>query len=925
MIHIREGNSQNIISSSDKYLNVKITNSNSEVLFSDSKRLVLTSSKSKSYNKDVKINDTDYSIKYVDFIPNASESIVNIEGGKPVISLLISRSMMMMRQTLYLAEGEIKEIGGITFGFLENDSVDIRISLENDTFKMQSRFDLNTVNMMTQEMKSHLENEIIPFEPMNIYRVKGLTIVPETLSKSGIIKPINIDSQDHQTNKSVMKFEIGYGNKLQDVNLWIGEEFENRVEFVDQGNTIEINYGSMEVELPFSLKLEDFILERYPGSSSPSSYKSNVVLVDQENGVTFPYEIYMNHILKYKGYRFYQSSYDMDEQGTILSVNKDFAGMFVTYAGYFMLILFIVMSLINKHSSFRSVTRNLFKSTTGKAVGLIILFGISTLSLSAQNSKFVVEKSRANDFGKILVQNQQGRTEPLYTLSSDILRKVARETEFEGYSPMQIFLGVYLDFQNWQHFPFIKVSNSDVAKIIGIRGEYAAFSDIVDLNANTYKLKQYIDAAYSKTPGARNKFDKEVIKVDERLNICYMIYAGDFMKVFPVKDSTMKWYDPHIAFSYGTSPEETEYLRNVINLYIQAIQIGNSTGNYKQADEILESIISYQRAHAMYELPSSKKINAEVFYFKSNIYDKLFPFYVSVGFLLLVISMLSIISQNKKFDKIIKIATWLLVVGFLFHTLGLGIRWYVSGHAPMSNGYESMLFISWVTVIAGFIFSRKSSLVLSATSVLAGFTLMVAHLSFMDPAITNLVPVLQSYWLTLHVSVITGSYGFLGLGALIGLIVMILYSITNLSNKNHIQHIIEELTVINYKTLTIGLYLLTIGTFLGAIWANESWGRYWGWDPKETWSLITMIVYSFVIHSRNIDGLKGYYSFNVLALFGFSSVLMTYFGVNYYLSGLHSYASGDPVPVPGFVYISAVLLVSLSFYAFWKSKKEKLN
>jgi len=201
---------------------------------------------------------------------------------------------------------------------------------------------------------------------------------------------------------------------------------------------------------------------------------------------------------------------------------------------------------------------------------------------------------------------------------------------------------------------------------------------------------------------------------------------------------------------------------------------------------------------------------------------------------------------------------------------------------------------------------------------------MVAHLSFMDPEITNLVPVLKSYWLTLHVSVITSSYGFLGLGAILGLINIIFFAIVSGKNHKRIISTIQDLTIINYKALTIGLYLLTIGTFLGAIWANESWGRYWGWDPKETWSLITIIVYSFIIHARMIPGLKSLFSFNVMALFGFSSVLMTYFGVNYYLSGLHSYAGGDPVPVPKFLYIAVILLISLAVMAYM-NKTNKLE
>jgi len=196
-------------------------------------------------------------------------------------------------------------------------------------------------------------------------------------------------------------------------------------------------------------------------------------------------------------------------------------------------------------------------------------------------------------------------------------------------------------------------------------------------------------------------------------------------------------------------------------------------------------------------------------------------------------------------------------------------------------------------------------------------------MSFMDPEITNLVPVLKSYWLTLHVSVIVSSDGFLGVGAILSLINLILLSLSNDNNRNRISATIDELTVINFKTLTIGLYLLTIGTFLGAVWANESWGRYWGWDPKETWSLITIIIYSIVIHSRRIPGMKDIFTFNLISLFAFSSVLMTYFGVNYYLSGMHSYASGDPVPVPTFVYAAVIVLVAISLLAYTKYKTAK--
>ncbi|MFH1000299.1 MAG: cytochrome c biogenesis protein CcsA, partial [Bacteroidota bacterium] len=227
----------------------------------------------------------------------------------------------------------------------------------------------------------------------------------------------------------------------------------------------------------------------------------------------------------------------------------------------------------------------------------------------------------------------------------------------------------------------------------------------------------------------------------------------------------------------------------------------------------------------------------------------------------------------------------------------------------------------WASMLAGFSFYKKAPIALAATALLTFLILYVAHLSWMNPEITNLVPVLKSYWLTIHVAVITASYGFLALGAFLGILNMILILLQNKKNTSRIQTKIKELSRINEASLIAGLYLLTIGTFLGGIWANESWGRYWGWDPKETWAFVTILIYAFVVHMRMIPGLKSLYAFNVSSIFAYFSVLMTYFGVNYYLSGLHSYAQGDPMPVPNFVYYSVALLLTLSISAYFAQRK----
>jgi len=731
------------------------------------------------------------------------------------------------------------------------------------------------------------------------------------------MKAMAVNPAEMQTGQNAFIFNLASGSESQTIYLWDKESERVASGTVAvEGMNIELTYGSKITTLPFSLRLKDFILDRYPGSMSPSGYKSDVVLVDKAENVEKPFMIFMNNILKYKGYRFYQSSYDPDEKGTILSVSHDRPGMFVTYAGYGLLFLFIVLSLLNPNSIFRTVAAGFWQSGIRKGAAVIIALLVLSGFTTASAQMFVPDKAVSEEFGKVLVQDQKGRTKPLFTLSNDILRKVTHENSFKGMTSMQVYLGFYLDFNNWKDVPMIRVTGKELQNKLGLKGNMARFSDFVSLGdeGGSYKISDLVNAAYSKDPGARSKMDKELMKVDERVNILYLLYSGDFLRLFPLRDSTSNWGSPREALQKAQGKEDSTYIAGLTTIMSEALQANDLTSVKK----VEQSLGEYQKRFAGYELPGERKTSTELLYYKLSIFERLFPYYGAVGFAMLAALIIMVISGRQGRSMFVRVTGWLLFAGFLFHTLGLGMRWYISGHSPMSNGYESLIFISWVTLLAGFIFSRKSFFALAATGVLGSMTLLVAHLSFMDPEITNLVPVLKSYWLTLHVSVIISSYGFLGLGAILSLIIMVLLTLSNPGNKDRISDTIDELTVINYKSLTLGLYFLTIGTFLGAVWANESWGRYWGWDPKETWSLITIVIYSIVIHSRIIPGMKDIFTFNLISLFSFSSVLMTYFGVNYYLSGMHSYAAGDPVPVPTFVYVAVIGLTALVWVAYVK-------
>jgi cytochrome c-type biogenesis protein CcsB len=917
-IHIREGEERDKCFSGEKFLVYFMKDKSGNILDQKSQKYYMGSSSADNYRKKIRSDGREYELVLAKIFPNAAEIVTGSPEGTPVISFVVNDSAK--RDVINLKNGESTIFNGVSIGLNSLAENDITLTTDSSKFYMKSKFPVNLSGMMTHETQSLNPGEITEVKSMQIIDVKGIKIVPHELQVKGVLKTVSVDKNMQETGKNAFIFHIFSGNKtVATVSLWDDVSKYRASGSADiDGNTLEITFGSEEISMPFSLRLNDFVLERYPGSNSPSGYKSSVVLIDKKAMLEKPFTIYMNNILKYRGYRFYQSSFDPDEKGTILSVNHDLAGMLVTYSGYGFLFLFIILSLINKNSVFNNVNAGYWSSALRKkAPAIMILLMVSGFgNINAQ--KLVPDRTAAEEFGKVLVQDQKGRTKPLFTLTNDILRKVTKENKFEGLTSTQVFLGVYLDFDNWKNVPMIRISNRELQKSIGINRNLAAFTDLVSPEGGgSYKLSEEVSKAYSKAPGARTKADKEIMKVDERVNILYMIYTGGFLKIFPLKNDSHNWGSPEEALKAAANREDSLYLKNIIPLFAEALQANNT----KTAEQIAVSVRDYQKKFARYDLPPESKTKAEYLYYKLMIFERLFPFYATTGLLMLIGLIIMVIRGRKNISLFVRILSWILFVGFLFHTFGLGIRWYVAGHSPMSNGYESMIFISWVTLLAGFIFSRKSSFALAATAVLAGMTLMVAHLSFMDPEITNLVPVLKSYWLTLHVSVITGSYGFLGLGAILGIISLILITLSDQKNIERISGTLDELAVINHKTLTLGLYLLTIGTFLGAVWANESWGRYWGWDPKETWSLITIIIYSFVIHSRLIPGMKDLYTFNLLSLFAFSSVLMTYFGVNYYLSGLHSYASGDAVPIPVFVYVAVIVLVSLSVMAYIKYRK----
>ncbi|WP_205436219.1 cytochrome c biogenesis protein [Helicobacter suis] len=836
---------------------------------------------------------------------------------------------------------------GVTRFFGFEATMHIRQDQSSDRIRTTDSY----LNLTVQKKDSpplhfSLKTPLSPFSkhlPNTEVMVYGKTLLLEPLS----VRKITPNKKD---NRALLVIKASFDGESQTLQIIGGHEIESQdAHAMLKDMQISLNWGISERKLPFKLHLKRFELERYPGSMSPSSYASEVEVLGADGKVIKPYRIFMNHVLDYGGYRFFQSSYDQDEKGTILSVNRD-PGKNFTYAGYAMLILGALLLLFNRDGRFQKLSRFL-KTQQVAGILLALSLGFSSYARAQQgkidmhggkeaktpvenmakvkidktaqrNAQIITRmknlkahsKGQLERFGRLQVQGFEGRIKPLDTLSMELIHKITHQDGFKGMDNLQVMLGMMLYPDDYKNIKMIYTSTPKLRMMIGVPANQrrVAFLDL--FGDHGYKLNNYVEEINQKAPKDRDEFDKDVLKVDERINLVYMIFSGSILKIFPSHKGQI-WLDPEDAIK---SSDAT--LTKEATGFLHALFVGFDTGvdhnKWEAVNKTLIELDAYQKAHSNLYLPASR-INSEIFLNHSNFFHFLMAPYLLLGVFLLVVVLVATF-KNKPVN------VWLhrgfytvLLLCTLAHTIGLLLRWYVSGHSPWSNAYESMLYISWASTLAGLIL--RSNLALCASSFLAGTALFVAHLGFMDPQISNLVPVLKSYWLNIHVSIITASYGFLGLCFILGLLTLLLFLLRS-PKRPHIDQTILSLSAINEMGMIMGLLMLTVGNFLGGVWANESWGRYWGWDPKETWALISIAVYAVILHLRFLRFDYMPYVFASASVLGFYSILMTYFGVNYYLSGMHSYAAGDPLPIPAFLYPFVASTFALVILAGFKRK-----
>ncbi|WP_238784456.1 cytochrome c biogenesis protein CcsA [Blattabacterium cuenoti] len=953
-LSLREGETNRRIVSKKNYIKLQIDQGKHIMFYQDP---YILSSFHNGYKGKFLFKGNILKIKIVNYIPCA-KGILSQKNTEEKILKIVSTNKKGRTEN-FLKNGTIIKINGIIFSLNKKIPFGIQIFEKENNLYVKSSFSGKRINMMSQKIDFFLKNTILPLKIKNLYIIQKTDqihemqwVVPEKIMRGKLEYIQSCEKEDDEESdkknlRDAITAEISFQKQSKLVTFLGGKNNTTEMSspiFFHNNHKVSIGYGSIFLNLPFSLKLNKFKVENYPGSEFPSFFTSHVTLTDKEKKKN--HFIYMNNVLSYKGYRFFQYGYDPDGKGTHFSVNNDSLGTNFSYIGYGFMSIGMFLTLFWKGTRF-SFLRKKLKNLSKISMLFLFFFGkfffthahenmhdLKKIPLESISENIHIPKKHGESFGRLLVQDNKGRIKPINTLAIELLRKIHKKNHIENLDANQWLIAIHQDNLFWSKIPFIKVDkkggNEFLTRIQANKKNYVSLIDLYVVDNQSSKLKFILqedyEKAFSKNPAQRNKYDKAIINLSEKVGIIHGIFQGKYLRIFPIpndkKHTWSSWINPD---SNSFNPVGLVMLNN----YLKSLYYSKNQRNWNISNKEIQKIRGYQLQHASHIFPSDKKINVEILYNKLNIFYNLSFFYVIIGMVILTVSFIKIFFQKKYLDWFYKIFIFTLFFLFILEFLGLVSRWYISEHAPWSNGYESSIFISWCLVGVGFIF-YKNQFVPGITVLISSILLMLAN--GMDPEITNLVPVLKSHWLIIHVAVITSSYGFFFTSAFLGFLVLILYIFLGLGNDNildyykkKIQIHIDQLTIINEMSLTIGIFLLTIGTFLGSVWANNSWGRYWSWDPKETWAFISIMIYAFVLHMRLVPGLKGEFSFNISSVLAISSIIMTYFGVNYYLSGLHSYAKGEPISIPYWIYYSSLFLIVVAILSYISKKHYEKN
>lgn len=933
MIHIRENQTVSDYVTNEKYIQFQAGNT---IFYEKSQPIPYLFSPE---NLEVTHQNTKFDCTLTEFIPKAIPMFK--DGNETLLDITIA-SQEDEGADYLLKIGENQEFSNFSVGFESEKNTKkatnfhhFKIQKNGEKWQLWSEIPLHLIELKSEQMATIDASQWIDIQIHSIYKWNEGSFMINGFyeNKKQYFATQTNHPQMGGSTRDMVKIEVRANGKYITQHYFEAKKnIPQWQEFDYQGVTYKYAYASKQIPLPFSIKLKKFELKRYPGSESPESYTSFVEITDEKK--SFNYEIFMNNILDYQGYRLYQSSYDKDEKGTLLSLNKDRWGTWVTYLGYGVLFIAMFWTLFAHRSRFGFLNKRLKKiKNEANSLPILIILIFSTLqSFSQSVEKYIVPNEKAENYGKLIVQDLDGRMKPLTTLAYEIARKLTGKNSLtlhqnDGKSvkltPEQFLLALQLNPEFFSEVPVIQV-NTEKAGIVfnTLQIEPTPLLRFVDLldEKGAYQLKNAVEEVNLLKPAERSESQKELLKIDERFNILYNIFAGIFLRLYPKKNAeNNKWFSANELDDF--EKEDSDFLKNIQPYYLGELQKGIETNDFSKSDEAISYLELYQKEIGKEVYPTENEIVAEILYTRLRLGNILFGICIALGCLLLGVAIGLLFSKHRVLHISFGIGEKLSRIILLVFTFDLGLRWYIAKHPPWSDGFEMLLFVSWSVLFFGIFFSRKSSFTLPLGLLFSGVLLLVSFLDWLNPEITTLKPVLHSFWLKIHVAVIVSSYAPLGLSCVMALLSLMLLIFKPLNPSKKWWLAMKEIIIVQEMAVTIGLFLLTAGTFLGGIWANESWGRYWAWDPKETWALISILIYSILAHLRLIPAMKNALAYHLATMWAFSSIVMTSFGVNYYLVGLHSYATGDPVPIPKWVYITVLMLLVISIYAFVSYRK----
>lgn len=643
--------------------------------------------------------------------------------------------------------------------------------------------------------------------------------------------------------------------------------------------------GMKEEKLPFSLCLQKFEAKMHDGTNAVADYSSKFTVIDGDDKSEG--EVSMNNIYSHRSYRLYQSSYDEDGKGSVLAINADPYGIPVTYTGYALLFISLVWMLFDPKGGYRRLLKSPLLKKGALITALILSMGnIQTLHAESATSNLqnaVLPKETAEKFGELHILYND-RICPVQTFALDFCKKIYGARSYQGLTAEQVLSGWVFYGNTWANEPFIKIKSGEMKTAMNLP-DYASLNTFFNREMGGYTIGQYVQEYYN---GQQDKFHQQAADIDGKIQIIMELREGISLKVLPytftknvkatkdhsfIKAGTTTWFSPVDKLPQAVEQQHALYIKNVFSLLYGDVQ----KGNMDRVNIFFDKMLKYQEVSSGSSLPSKIQYQAERINNDFPFATILFMVNLTLGFIALFYTIYRM-TKNRQLKALDITLPILLCISFLALTFGLALRWIISGNVPLSNGYESMLSVAWLVLLISIFMQFRIRIVMVSGFMLSGFFLLVSHINQMDPAIGQMMPVLNSPLLSIHVSIIMMSYALLSLTFICG--------IMGICMQSHA----EELQTLSRIFLYPALTAMGFGIFIGAIWANVSWGNYWSWDSKETWALITFMIYAVVVHTQSLPVFRKPLVYHIYITLAFMSIAMTYFGVNYFLTGMHSYA-----------------------------------